>query len=406
MNTPAPTPAGIAAANDTVVTVLSAARAVLPGLAFAVAIALAAKFGALATGGQVSAILLAILAGILWRNLVGVGAWAEPGLEFASLRLLRIGIALIGLRLTLALLAGVSFVAVPVVIACIAVALIAGVAIGRLFGVSPGIRRLLAAGTAICGCTAIIAIAPLVKARQQDIGVSIACVVLFGSAAMVVYPWIAHAVFGTDMAAAAIFFGASIQDTSQVVGAALIYAEQFDAPDTVAIAGLTKFLRTFGLLVLVPIAAMWMARAEAKEDRVRPEGLRRNALPGFVIWFILLVGRAHGRRCLAGRAGVAGVPRLRAAGVGAPAPVRHGGGRARHHLRAPARVGLAAARRRVPGRHGDGSYGARIAARLKGTRTFTFVNVRVPFIPPAGARRRRSARSRGQAPAVSWRPRR
>ena len=253
-------------------------------------IALAAKFGALAAGGQVSAILLAILAGLLWRNLAGVGAWAEPGLEFASLRLLRIGIALIGLRLTLALLADVSFVAVPIVIACIAVALIAGVAIGTFLGVSPGIRRLLAAGTAICGCTAIIAVAPLVKARQQDIGVAIACIVLFGSAAMVVYPWIAHAIFGTDVAAAAIFFGASIQDTSQVVGAALIYAEQFGAPDTVAIARLTKFMRTFGLLVLVPMAAMWMARAEAKEDRLKPQGLRRSARPGFVIWFIVLVG--------------------------------------------------------------------------------------------------------------------
>ena len=215
----------------------SIARLVLPGLAFAALLALAAKAASFATGGQVSAILLAILAGILWRNLAGVGAWAEPGLEFASLRLLRIGIALIGLRLTLALLAGVSFVAVPVVIACVAVALIAGVALGRLFGVSPGIRQLLAAGTAICGCTAIIAIAPLVKARQQDIGIAIACVVLFGSAAMVAYPWIAHALFGSDMAAAAIFFGASIQDTSQVVGAAMIYAQQFDAPDTVAIAG-------------------------------------------------------------------------------------------------------------------------------------------------------------------------
>jgi len=267
----------------------STARLVLPGLAFAALLALAAKAASLATGGQVSAILLAILAGILWRNLAGVGAWAEPGLEFASLRLLRVGIALIGLRLTLALLAGVSFVAVPVVIACVAVALVAGVALGRLFGVSPGIRRLLAAGTAICGCTAIIAIAPLVKARQQDIGIAIACVVLFGSAAMIVYPWIAHAMFGTDTAAAAIFFGASIQDTSQVVGAAMIYAQQFDAPDTVAIAGMTKFMRTFALLVLVPMSAMWMARAEGKDRAARSKGLRGEALPGFVIAFMLLV---------------------------------------------------------------------------------------------------------------------
>ncbi len=237
-----------------------------------------------------SAILLAILFGILWRNIAGLGGWAEPGLDFAGKTLLRIGIALIGLRLTLALLADVSLVAVPVVIACVVVALFAAVGLGRLFGISPGIRRLLAAGTAICGCTAIIAVAPLLRSRQQDIGISIACIVLFGSLAMIAYPWIAHALFGTDVAAAGMFFGASIQDTSQVVGASLIYAQQFDAPDAVAIAGLTKFMRTFGLLVLVPVAAMWMARTAAEEDVARPKGLRRSALPGFVIVFMLLVG--------------------------------------------------------------------------------------------------------------------
>jgi uncharacterized integral membrane protein (TIGR00698 family) len=265
-------------------------RAVLPGLALAVALAVGAKLVSLATGGRVSAILCAVLLGVLWRNLAGIGGWADAGIQFTSQRLLRIGIALIGLRLTLALLADVSLTAVPIVIGCVAVALLAGVGLGRLLGVSPGIRRLLAAGTAICGCTAIIAVAPIVKARQQDIGISIACVVLFGSVAMVAYPWIAHAFFGGDVAAAGLFFGASIQDTSQVVGAALIYAQQFDAPDAVAVAGLTKFLRTFGLVVLVPAAAMWMARAEAKDGLARTGGLRRAALPAFVIGFIALVG--------------------------------------------------------------------------------------------------------------------
>ena len=166
----------------------SGVRAILPGLAFAVALAVTAKGLSLATGGQVSAILLAIVLGILWRNVAGIGAWADPGLNFAGTTLLRIGIALIGLRLTFALLAGVSFVAVPIVVACIVVALVAAVGFGRLFRVAPGIRHLLAAGTAICGCTAIIAIAPLLRSRQQDVGIAIACVVLFGSLAMVAYP--------------------------------------------------------------------------------------------------------------------------------------------------------------------------------------------------------------------------
>ena len=236
-----------------------------------------------------SAILCAIVLGILWRNLPGLGTWAEPGLEFAGQTLLGTGIALIGLRLTLAVLAGVSLTAVPLVLACIAVALIASVGLGRLFGVAPGIRRLLAAGTAICGCTAIIVVAPLLRVQKSEVGIAIACIVLFGSIAMVSYPWLAHAVFGSDVAAAGMFFGASVQDTSQVVGASMIYADQFNAPDTVAIAGLTKFFRTSGLLLLVPAAAMWMARSEALEGAERPSGLRQGAVPWFVVVFIVLV---------------------------------------------------------------------------------------------------------------------
>jgi uncharacterized integral membrane protein (TIGR00698 family) len=255
-----------------------------------IALAVAAKGVSLASGGALSSILCAILLGVLWRNVGGMGEWAGAGIAFAGDHLLRAGIALIGLRLTLAVLTDISLAALPVVIACIVVALLAAMAFGRLFGVSTGLQRLLAAGTAICGCTAIVALAPILRSRQQDVGIAIACVVLFGSLAMVAYPWIAHAYFGEDVGAAGMFFGASIQDTSQVVGAAMIYAQQFGAPDAVAIAGLTKFMRTFGLLVLVPVTAMWMARSYAREDPEMPSNLRARAMPWFVVAFIALVG--------------------------------------------------------------------------------------------------------------------
>jgi len=280
---------------------VSAGRSILPGLAFAVAFAVVAKTLSTATGGAVSAILCAVLLGMLWRNLVGTGAWAEPGLEFAGQTLLRIGIALIGLRLTWTVLAESGMTALPVVIACVSVALIVAMGVGHLLGVPVGIRRLLAAGTAICGCTAIIAVAPILRAEKAEVGIAIACVVLFGSIAMVAYPWLAGAVFGTDAVHAGMFFGASVHDTSQVVGASLIYAQQYDAPDAVAVAGFTKFLRTSGLLVLVPVAAMWMARTGREAVADQPKELRRRALPWFVILFIAFAGlRALGDWVTAG----------------------------------------------------------------------------------------------------------
>ena len=263
--------------------------ALLPGLAFVVALAVAAKGVYYATDAAVSAVLCAIGIGILWRNFIGIGAWAESGVEFAGKTLLRIGIALIGLRLTLMVLADVSVVAVPIVLACIAVALLSALGLGRLLGVPKGMRQLLAAGTAICGATAIISVAPLLRSHKADIGIALTCVVLFGSIAMMTYPWIAGALFGSAPVPAGMFFGSSIHDTSQVVGAAMIYAEQFQAPDTVAIAGLTKFLRTMGLLVLIPAAALLTARSEAAAAGEKPRGWYRKAVPLFVISFIGLV---------------------------------------------------------------------------------------------------------------------
>ena len=257
----------------------------LPGLLFAAALAVAARLAYLATDQMVSPVLLAIAAGILWRNLVGVGERVHPGIDFAGRQLLRVGIALIGLRLTLAVLGDASLSALPVVLACIAVAISAALGLGRLFGVSQSLRQLLAAGTAICGATAIIATAPLLRARKADIGIALTCVVLFGSIAMMGYPWLAGALFGQDALPAGVFLGASIHDTSQVVGASLIYSEQFQAPEGVAIAGLTKFMRTLGLLVLVPLAAWWGSRGAAAENAGASD-LRRKVVPTFVLFFL------------------------------------------------------------------------------------------------------------------------
>ena len=253
------------------------------------ALAVVARLVYHATGSAISPVLCAIALGILWRNLVGVGAWAEAGVEFSAKTLLRIGIALIGLRLTLLVLADASLMAVPIVLACVTVALVSVLGLGRVLGVSQGMRHLLAAGTAICGCTAIIAVAPILRAQKADVGIALTCVVLFGSAAMMGYPWIAGAIFGSAALPSGTFFGSSIHDTSQVVGAAMIYADQFHAPDAVAIAGLTKFMRTLGLLLLVPLAAYWMARKESAAAPDGPRNLRRQALPLFVIAFLGLV---------------------------------------------------------------------------------------------------------------------
>ena len=232
----------------------------------------------------VSPVLCAVLLGVIWRNTIGLRAGFMPGLQWITNNLLRIGIALVGLKLSLGGLASTASLALPVVITCISVAVGVSVLAGRLFGLSKPLQLLLAAGTSVCGCTAICAMTPVVRARAVESGLAVTCVVVLGCTGMLLYPWLAHATFGGATNAAAVFLGTSIHDTSQVMGASMIYAQQFNAPDAVAIAGFTKLIRNLSLLILVPVFAMWTGNAEAPEAHAK----RRQVLPAFLIAFVLL----------------------------------------------------------------------------------------------------------------------
>jgi uncharacterized integral membrane protein (TIGR00698 family) len=233
----------------------------------------------------VSPVLCAVLLGVVWRNTIGLGAGFMPGLQWITNNLLRLGIALVGLRLSLNGIASTATMALPVVLACIATAVAVSVVIGKLLGLSQPLRFLLAAGTAVCGCTAVCAVTPVVRARAVDSGLALTCVVVLGCTGMLIYPWLAHTVFGSATNAAGVFLGTSIHDTSQVMGASLIYAQQFDAIDAVPIAGFTKLLRNLSLLILVPLFAMWTGNSAGGADaKVK----RSQVLPMFLIAFVVL----------------------------------------------------------------------------------------------------------------------
>lgn len=267
-------------------------RSLTNGALLAVALAAAAFLASRAvhdwlnpTGpAPVSPVLCAVLLGVIWRNTVGLGAGFVPGLQWITNNLLRIGIALVGLKLSLSGLASTATMALPVVVVCISVAIGVSVVVGRMFGLSRPLRLLLAAGTSVCGCTAICAMTPVVRARAVESGLAVTCVVVLGCTGMLLYPWLAHAVFGDNTHAAAIFLGTSIHDTSQVMGASMIYGQQFNAPDVVPVAGFTKLLRNLSLLILVPLFAMWTGNSDTADATAK----RRQVLPAFLIAFVLL----------------------------------------------------------------------------------------------------------------------
>jgi uncharacterized integral membrane protein (TIGR00698 family) len=234
--------------------------------------------------------MCAVMLGILWRNTLGVPAWATQGLNWAMHRLLRVGIALVGLRLTLAGATAIAVTALPVALSCLTVALLAGFTVARLLQVPRRLGLLLAIGTAVCGCTAVVAMSPVIRARHAETAFAVTCVVLFGCLAMLAYPWVAGHFLGTSPVHAGIFLGTAIHDTSQVIGAALIYSQQAAAPQALAAASVAKLLRNLSIAVLIPVAAWLTQRHERTEDETsRAEKARAGRaplVPFFVLAFI------------------------------------------------------------------------------------------------------------------------
>ncbi len=269
--------------------------AIGPGLALAVALAAVASLIStqLAAGVAgipaipLSPVLCAVLLGMIWRNTVGLPSWSQAGLNWTMRTVLRVGVALVGLRLTLSGASAVAATALPVALACITVALLAGAAFIRIFGLPKRLGVLLAIGTAVCGCTAVIAVAPVIRARNEETAFAVACVVLFGSIGMVVYPLLAGHFFAESNLHAGIFLGTAIHDTSQVVGAGMIYSQQANAPDALAAASVTKLLRNLSMAILIPAAAWWAAR-QPQETAGERSG-RTEIVPFFVIAFILMI---------------------------------------------------------------------------------------------------------------------
>jgi len=285
-------------------------RRVLPGVLVAILLAVLAKSmsDGIAQGAvglpkiPLSPVLYAVLIGMLWRNTLGVPAWTNDGLNWAMHRLLRTGIALVGLRLTLAGASAIALTALPVALGCLATALVAGIVISRLLSVPKRLGLLLAVGTAVCGCTAVVAMSPVIRAKHAETAFAVTCVVLFGCVAMLLYPWVAGRFFGHSPVHAGVFLGTAIHDTSQVIGSALIYSQQAAAPDALSAASVAKLLRNLSIIVLIPAAAWLVRREESLEAAERPEASpdprvtgaplrapKSSAVPFFVFAFILFV---------------------------------------------------------------------------------------------------------------------
>jgi len=235
----------------------------------------------------VSPILIAIVGGLLVRNTVGLPTIYESGLQLCLKKILRIGVALLGIRLSLSDVGGIGLAALPVIVVCIVSALLIVSWVSRVLSLPGRLGVLVAVGTAICGNTAIVATGPVIKATEDEVAYAVGTITVFGLIALVVHPFIAHAIFGSDGFQAGLFLGTAIHDTAQVAGAGLLYGQQFSAPEVLDTATVTKLVRNIFMIVVIPLMALVYRGAESGQAETKKIRIR-ELIPVFVLGFIAM----------------------------------------------------------------------------------------------------------------------
>tara|TARA_Y100000591_G_scaffold34270_1_gene25402 strand:+ start:768 stop:1853 length:1086 start_codon:yes stop_codon:yes gene_type:complete len=233
----------------------------------------------------ISTVLIAILLGIIMGNAFTPRPGMMIGLDFTQQYILKLGIIFLGIRLSFSDLIKFGSIAIPLVIFCILGVIILIKLLIKKVPISSKMSYLIAIGTSVCGATAIVATAPVIKAKKTEVAYAIANITLFGVIAMLIYPYFAEWYFDNNSLETGLFLGTSIHETSQVAAAGLIYDQQFNNPETLDVATVTKLIRNTFLVVLIPLFAFLYNRGEIKDRKYSII----NIFPYFVIGFIGMI---------------------------------------------------------------------------------------------------------------------
>lgn len=254
-------------------------RTLAPGVLLCLAVAVAAQLVAPFLPGA-SALILAIVAGIVVANTVQLPSSVTTGKDFSAKKLLRAGIVLLGLQLVLGDILALGAPMLLVVVAIVAGGIFGTVALGRLLGVAPRLSLLIACGFSICGAAAVAAAAGVTDPEdehEEDTITAVALVVLCGTAMIALLP-AASALLGLAPGTAGLWAGGSIHEIAQVVAAGGVLGG-----GALAVAVVVKLAR---ILMLAPVMAVLSTR---ERRRGGAEGARPPLVPLFVLGFLAMV---------------------------------------------------------------------------------------------------------------------
>jgi uncharacterized integral membrane protein (TIGR00698 family) len=258
-------------------------RSALPGLYLVIAVAIVARYlhQLMPNAGlarAVSEVFLAVFLGLYVRNVIRFSPRFDAGAKFALQRILRLGIILLGLRLSLQDVVATGLSALLLIVACMTVALTLAHVAGRLLRIPPRLAALIGVGTAICGNTAIVAVAPVIEAKEEDVSFAVATITFFGTLAVVVYPLVG-VFLGVSDRAFGLWAGTAVNDTSQVVAAGAAFSDA--ARDIATVVKLTRNTLMVPVMVLIGLVyARSQNRKENQRAHVPGTSRPKGGMPG------------------------------------------------------------------------------------------------------------------------------
>lgn len=257
--------------------IVNRATDLAPGLTLTAGIALIATVIRAHSGLAIlSPLILSLVMGTAIRNLIGTPEVVKPGGTFALKRILRAAVALLGFQLTIEQVRAVGTTGVAVIAATLVTTFFFTIWLGRLLRVDRNLTNLIAAGTSICGASAVIAANMVIEAEDEDVAYAVACTTVFGSVATLIYPLL-PAVLQLDPHAYGLWSGASIHDIAQVIAAA--FQDGRAAGEFGTIAKLTR------VMMLAPVVVILGFVTHRKPNATSVS----VPMPWFVLGFVALV---------------------------------------------------------------------------------------------------------------------
>lgn len=259
---------------------------IAPGLLLSACVAVIAMLlSGLVPGDIIGATVMALLVGMILNPLLSGYEQFNAGISYAGKFVLRIGIVLMGVNLNLSEVLSVGKYSLFVMIFTMATAFGAGNLIGKLFGTNWKLTNLLSVSTAICGGSAVAAVGPVIRAKDEDVAYAISSTFIFDVLTVVVIPWIGIAL-GMSSVGYGLWVGTAVNDTSSVVAAGYAFSEF--AGNTAVIVKLT---RTLFIIPYVLIFSIITERLEARSagEQGRISVNLRKIFPYFIILFLVVV---------------------------------------------------------------------------------------------------------------------